>query len=148
MEQAAVYKAETNEIFLLADRLKDLRVMKTDLDQQIKEVNAEIEKVEQALSQAMLAEEMQNFVRGGLMYYLQTKTYASAVADRKPELFQWLKENGYGDMVQETVNTNTLAAFVREQLEESDELPGGLDDLVNIYEKTTVGMRKAATKRK
>lgn len=149
MEQAAVvYQTTNNEIFLLADRLKILRDRKADLDEQMKAVNAEIEEVEKALSEAMLAEEMQNFVRGGLMFYLQTKTYASAVAERKAELFQWLKDNGYGDLVQETVNANSLAGFVREQLEENDGLPDGLEELVNVYEKTTVGIRKATAKKK
>lgn len=82
------------------------------------------------------------------MFYLQTKIYASAVPERKSELFAWLKENGYGDLVYETVNANSLAAFVREQLEEADELPEGLEELVNVHEKTTVGMRKAPVKSK
>jgi hypothetical protein len=96
----------------------------------------------------MLEEEMQNFTRNGLIFYLSTKIYASAVADRKEELFAWLKENGYGDLVYETVNANSLAAFIREQLEEVEELPEELAKLVNVYEKTTVGMRKAPVKKK
>jgi hypothetical protein len=87
------------------------------LEEQTNGLNAEIEEVEKTLTEAMVAEEMQNFVRAGHMFYLQTKTYASAVAEHKTELFRWLKENGFGDMVQETVNANTLAAFVRDQLE-------------------------------
>lgn len=148
MEEVAVYVAQSDDIFLMADRLRDLRDTKADLENQLKQVNAQIEEAEQALAQAMLAEEMQNFVRAGQMYYLTTKTYASPVAERKAELFQWLKANGYSDLVQETVNANTLAAFVREQLEEDDELPDGLGELVNVYEKTTVGMRKAPAKKK
>jgi hypothetical protein len=148
LEQAAVYQATNNEIFLMADRLRDLREMKAELESRLKEVNAQIEEAEQTLAQAMLAEEMQNFTRNGQMFYLTTKTYASPVAERKPELFAWLKEHGYGDLVQETVHTNTLAAFVREQLEENDKLPDGLDELVNVYEKISVGVRKAQKKSK
>jgi predicted nucleic acid-binding Zn-ribbon protein len=142
MEQVA------QDVFSLADRLKELRERKSELNEEIKAVNAELEEVEAKLAEAMVAEEIQNFARNGQMYYLQSKVYASAVPERKQELYEWLKENGYGDLVYETVNANSLAAFVREQLEESDELPEGLSELVNVYEETTVGIRKAPAKKK
>jgi predicted nuclease with TOPRIM domain len=137
-----------DDIFSLADRLQDLKQQKSQLEDEIKAVNAEIAETESKVAGLMLEEEMQNFTRNGLIFYLSTKIYASAVADRKEELFAWLKENGYGDLVYETVNTNRLAAFVREQLEEADELPKGLGELVNVYERTTVGMRKSPAKKK
>ena len=130
-------------IFALTDRLKALREEKAALEERLKDTNAAIEQTEQELVNAMIAEEMQNFVRGGQMFYLTTKVYAHAVPERKPELFQWLKANGYGDMVQETVHPQTLAAFVRERLNEDEELPADLQPLVNVFEKTTVGLRKA-----
>jgi len=55
------------------------------------------------------------------------------------------KAEGFGELVQETVNSNSLSAFVKEQITENgDVLPDWLNGLVNIYEKTTVGVRKAA----
>lgn len=149
MEQALAHQAGTpNDIFILADRLQSLKERKKHLEDETKTVNAEIEETEAKLADLMIQEEMQNFTRNGQMFYLQTKTYASAVPERKSELFAWLKENGYGDLVYETVNANSLAAFVREQLEESDELPESLAELVNVYEKTTVAMKKASVKKK
>ena len=45
----------------------------------------------------------------------------------------------------ETVNANSLSAFVKEQISENgDTLPDWLNGLVNVFEKTTVGVRKAA----
>lgn len=132
-----------SNIFQLADRLKQLKNQKKALEGEIKSNNAEMEAVGDELSQAMLDEEMANFVRGGQMFYLTTKLYASADKERKHELFQWLKKNDYVDMVQETVNSNTLAAFVRELLDERDKLPAELEDLITIHERTLVAMRKA-----
>jgi hypothetical protein len=95
------------------------------------------------LSNLMLEEEMQNFKRGNMVYYLNTKTFAQAVSGNKDELFKSLRSEGYGDLVYETVNANSLSAFVKEQiLINDDKLPDWLDGLVNIYEKTTVGIRK------
>jgi len=149
MGQATSYQIGTaDDIFSLADRLQTLKEQKRKLDSAIKEVTAEIDEVETKLAELMLEEEMQNFTRNGQMFYLSTRLYASAVAERKEELFTWLKENGYGDLVYETVNANSLAAFVREQMEETEQLPEGLAELVNVFEKTTVGMRKAPVKKK
>ena len=135
---------QTTEVFELADRLIDLRERKEQLSELLKQVNAEIEEVDRQLSELMLAEEIQSFVRSGRMFYLKTETYVSAVAERKPELIEWLKANGYGSIVQETVHPRTLSATVKELKEEhEDELPPDLAELVNVFEKTTVGLRKA-----
>lgn len=135
------------DVFTLADRLQSLKEHKKELQDELKAVNAELEEVEQQLAELMINEEMQNFTRNGQTFYLNTRIYANAIADRKEELFAWLKENGYGDLVYETVNANSLAAFVREQLEEADKFPEGLAELVNVFEKTTVGMRKAPVRK-
>ena len=130
-------------IFALADRLRELTAQKKSLEAELKATKEFIEETDAALSKAMLDAEMQNFSRAGMLFYLATRTFASAAAGRQEELNTWLKENGYPDLVKETVNANTLAAFIREQLEEEDELPEGLKDLVNVFEKTTVNARKA-----
>lgn len=53
------------------------------------------------------------------------------MAGHKEELYAALKENGYGDMVYETVNANSLSAFVKEQISENqDTIPDWLNGLV------------------
>lgn len=131
------------EIFVLADELAELKDRKKELDDELKAVNARIAEVEEQLASKMVEEEIQSFQRSGKTFYVTTKVFASAVPERRIELFAWFKDNGFGDMVQETVNANTLAAWVRERLADSDQLPEGLDELINVYEKTTVGVRKA-----
>lgn len=134
-------------MFQLADRLRELRAAKEDTEQELKRINAEIDEVDYQLSELMMDSETQNFTRSGTMFVLTTKTRASATAGRKEELFSALRAEGYGDLVYETVNANSLSAFVKEQIaENSDELPGWLDGLVNVFDKTTVGVRKAAKK--
>lgn len=132
-----------NSIFEMADKLKELKEKKKALDSEMKTINAEIEFTETELSDAMINEEMQNFSRAGTLFYLNTKTHASAIPEFKEALYNTLKIEGYGDMVYETVNANSLSAFVKEQiLINEDKLPWWLDGLVHVYEKTTVGLRK------
>lgn len=135
---------DTDRMFTLADRLRD---EKAEADKRLKEIKEEMDEVDYQLSELMAESETQNFTRAGMMFCLTTKTHASASASagRKEELFAALRGEGYGDLVYETVNANSLSAFVKEQISENgDALPAWLDGLVNVFEKTTVGVRKAA----
>ena len=104
----------------------------------------EIDRVDAVLSQRMVDTETQNFTRNGTMFCLTNTTRASVTAGCKDELFAALRVAGFGDLVYETVNANSLSAFVKEQTAENEDiLPQWLDGLVNVFEKTSVGVRKA-----
>ena len=135
---------QTQNMYELAERLKQLREKKKAAEQQLTDVHAEIEKTEYQLSMQMAETETQNFTRAGTMFTLTTKIRASAVAGRREELYAALKENGYGDLVYETVNANSLSAFVKEQIAENqDTIPDWLNGLVHVYEQTAVSVRKS-----
>ena len=136
---------ESNELFALADELRALKEAKKYAEQELKEITEEMDRVDAILAQRMADTETQNFTRNGTMFCLTNTTRASAAAGRKDELFAALREAGYDDLIYETVNANSLSAFVKEQTTENgDALPQWLDGLVSVFEKTTVGVRKAA----
>lgn len=138
---------DTDRMFTLADWLRALRDEKAEADKRLKEIKEEMDEVDYQLSELMAESETQNFTRAGMMFCLTTKTHASATAGRREELLAALRGEGFGDLVYETVNANSLSAsaFVKEQISENgDALPAWLDGLVNVFEKTTVGVRKAA----
>lgn len=136
---------QTQNMYELAERLKQLREKKKAAEQQLKDIHAEIAQTEYQLSMQMAETETQNFTRAGTMFALTTKTRASAMAGRKDALYAALKENGYGDLVYETVNANSLSAFVKEQIAENqDTVPEWLSGLVHIYEQTSVSVRQSA----
>jgi len=133
-----------DRMFELADELKSLRDTKADLDQQAKDVAERIDEVDYRLSELMAETETQNFTRAGTMFCLTTKTRASAAAGVKDSLYAALKDNGFGDLVYETVNANSLSSFVKEQIEgNGDALPDWLEGLVNVFDRTTVSVRKS-----
>ena len=102
-----------------------------------------IDRLDLELSDAMAEAECERFSRNGNTFYLNTRLFASPVAGRKDDMIFALKDNGYGDIVTETVNANTLASFVKEQKTlNADEVPAWLADVVNIHEKVSVGIRK------
>ena len=115
---------DTEKMFELADRLRALRDEKAEAEQHLKEIKAEMDEVDYRLSELMAESETQNFTRAGTMFCLTTKTHASAVAGRKEELFSALRAGGFGDLVYETVNANSLSAFVKEQVAENGDMAG------------------------
>ena len=136
---------EETKLFEWADKLKALRERKDELEAELKQVNMDIDNADWHLSNLMAETETQNFTRAGTMFCLTTKTRASAKAGQKDELFAALRGEGFGDMITETVNANSLSSVVKEQIAENgDVLPDWLSGLVSVFEKTTVGVRKAA----
>ena len=131
-------------LFSIADRLKAAKDEKKDLDAKAKELGAEIEELDKQLSDAMTEAELDKFTRNGNTFYLSSRLFASPQAGRKDAMISALKEEGFGDIVQETVNANTLSAFVKEQMSQNgDEVPEWLASVVNTFEKISVGIRKS-----
>lgn len=134
------------EIFDLADQLKAKKQLKKELEEKVKSVNSEIERLDRELSDAMAEVECPNFAHGGSTFYLNSRLYASPKAGMAEDMIQALKTHGFGDIVKETVNAQTLASFCKEQIAlsgEKEELPGWLAAVVSTFDKVTVGIRKA-----
>ncbi len=135
---------ENNIDLTLADRLQELREAKSHLEEAMKETTAMIEEVEQELVTAMVTAELDSFKRNGHTYSLRVETFASAKAERKEELFEALRNNNAGDLVQEQVNANSLRAFVKElKANNDDEIPSWIADYINVYDKTKIAVRKS-----
>lgn len=134
---------ENKAIFEMADKLKAAKELKRDLESQVKEVNAEIDALNRDLSSAMTEEQLEKFSRNGSTFYLSSRLYASPASGQKDDLMQRLKDHGYGSIVIETVNSNTLSSFVAEQASvNDDQVPDWLSEVLNVYEKVSVGVRK------
>ncbi len=143
MEDKAVI---SRELFDLADQLKARKDLKKELEEQVKAVSAEIDTLDKELSDAMALAECPNFTHSGSTFYLNTRLFASPKGGMKEDMIAALKAHGYGDLVNETVNANTLASFCKEQITqsgESEQLPMWLSDVVNTFDKVTVGIRKS-----
>jgi predicted nuclease with TOPRIM domain len=133
---------DNNEIFELADRLKVFKDKKSSLEAEIKAVNKEIEQVEVRMIELMTEDELQSFKRASNLFYLMVSEYPSAVPERKDELYRALKAKGYDYLF--TINARTLAASIKEMTEQNDGiLPAWLEGLIQVYEKTSIGIRRA-----
>ena len=135
--------AEKSKIFMLAEQLKAAKDKKKELEDETKRMTAEIEKLDKQLSDEMAKEECPNFSHNGSTFYLISKLYASPKAGGKEAMFAALRAKGFGDMIKESVNANSLASFVKEQRELNNEtIPEWIEEVVSTFEKITVGIRK------
>ena len=130
------------DLFATADVLAELRDQKKKSEDMLKEINEMIAQTEEQLVAAMIEEEMQNFTRNGKQFILTSRTYANAKAGMMPAICDWMKDNALGDMVKESIHPQTLQAWVKEQIEEAGALPEDLSELVNVYEKSGISIRK------
>lgn len=71
---------------------------------------------------------------------LTADMHVSVKADMKEKFYEWLRDNGRGDLLQETVNPSTLKAAVKGMYKKGEEIP---DDLLNVSPFTRASITKA-----
>jgi len=75
-------------------------------------------------------EDMQNITIKGIgRLGASPQLRVSVLAGNREKLQSWMCENGFEDLVQGTINSSTLKAWVKEQMEAGNEVP---DDLIKI----------------
>ena len=57
---------------------------------------------------------------------MQGNLHASILKDKKEEAYDWLQENGHGDLIKGTVNASTLKAFIKECMKNGEAYPDEL----------------------
>jgi hypothetical protein len=61
-------------------------------------------------------------------------------AENKPALWEWLKDHEAAELITETVNSSSLAGYVREQMRQGEPWPS---DICEVSAYTTASLRKA-----
>lgn len=71
---------------------------------------------------------------------LTADMHVSVKADMKEKFYEWLRDNGRGDLLQETVNASTLKAAVKGMYKNGEEIP---DTMLNVSPFTRASITKA-----
>ncbi len=133
---------ELNELSIvdLATRFRELKDKLT----KAKEDMAIVQKEFDTIRKSILPEKIENSgldspvnVTGVGKISLRAEIFASIRSERKEEAKDWLVSNGHEALIKETVNASTLKAFVKEQLENGEEIPDELF-LVTPYTMATL----------
>jgi hypothetical protein len=152
---------KTTNINKLADKIKELQAHQKQLEVQedaIKQKKKDIEHLSGEIIPTMLSEMGLSFLKlqDGSSVEVKTNYSATITQANKEAAFNWLRENGLGDIIKKAadyanlakgqgfqptqklkVEPMTLKALVRERMEAGKEMP---TELFNIYvgNKTTI----------
>ena len=130
---------------------KELLDKKDELAEQTKANNKAVDDLEQEIAQQMVDEEKPDTTVDGFKYSLQEKTIYSKIGEDKLiekglDFFEVLREEGFGELIAERVDTRTLNSAMNNLVEEIGKLPEGLAECLNVYSQLKVSKHKANTK--
>lgn len=136
-----------NEILMQdGKRYLELKARKDELEDELKAVKEEITGISERMVDQMNSIELDKFSAYGSTFSVRRSIATNVNAADKDDLFYRLRTEGYGDLIQETVNPRTLTAFVKEQMAQTTDglVPGWLGEVVDVYYKSDISVRKAA----
>ena len=133
---------EEKRMMELADRLAQLRELKSATQAGLRDIEAQIDEVEAQLIESMTEQECTGFKHDGRTFSLVIKEHPGAIPESKQELYAAMKKHGFEHLF--TINTNTLSGTIKELKANNDDmLPDWLEGLVSIYEQTTIRVSKS-----
>ena len=120
------------EMSNIKSRLDDVSAEKTLLQKQFDVLR------HQYVPEAMIDQDVSTIkIEGVGRVHLTSDLKISIKAARRQDAYQWLMENGYGDLITDTVNASTLKAAAKGWIERGDvNVP---TDLFNYHPMTSAG---------
>lgn len=122
-------------------------IRKRDLEAQLKDCKAKLAEMDPKITEQFIKEGVKTLGIDGYTIYINRTLRAGPVDGNKVALFTALKAlpDDWNFLVGDNVNTQQLAARIRECEMDEDEmpiLPDSLKDVIHIYEQFKVGARK------
>jgi hypothetical protein len=111
-----------------------LEERRRQLETEIDAVKAEAAELEGTLLPQFEQSGLEKVTIDGRTVYVDRKLWAKAKNGDKPAVCKALKRAHLGDFVEETFNTNSLSAYVRELDREEKQLPPSLRDVLEVSE--------------
>jgi len=122
----------------MGEKLFLLKQSEKHAKENYEEIKADRMQVEETLCAQLEASGIESFKTNRGTFYIKTNIYASILVKNRPTMFEWLRENDFGSLIQETVDARTLSSTVKGLLEDGETVP----EEVNVTVKKSVGMRK------
>ena len=131
----------SSNLLNLIQRFHVLGQEKAVLEEQLKEINKEYDRLRTgSIPEAMAEDGIQTIKVEGIGRVGLTSDVYVSYADNKEAAFMWLAEHGLGACITETVNASTLKAAFRKMIREGEPLP---DDIFRITPFSRASITKA-----
>jgi len=140
----------------LTDLVKELRSLLDEKDAiaaQTTANDAAIGAKKQEIIQEMIDSDTDSTTVGGYTYSLQAKTKYSKIGDEAlagagVDFLDTLRMEGFGHLIKETVNAQTLQGAMSNFVDEHGELTDGLQSIIRVFEYNDIGCKKATARKK
>ena len=118
---------------------------KRALEAQIKELNRELGILEEVVIDGFADAEIANINIGGALVYISKMLWASPMDGKAsmPALVARMREHGHDDLVETSIGSQKLSAFVRSEEADGHELPPELAEVIKTTEVYKVKVRKS-----
>ena len=137
--ETKVDKAVSTAMVRAGEKLRKMRNQKKELDDNVKALEDAIDKTDRKLAEMMQENNILNFSHNGYTYTLNIRISTSTSNERKADFHQALRNHDENDLVQETVNSSSLKAYVGRQMKTNGgEIPKWLREFVKVVEIPTV----------
>jgi hypothetical protein len=125
----------------IAEELLNLKRAEDEANASLKDIKRQIEDIQKReIPELFEAQGVSSAKVAGVgTIYLQDKVFAYVKADDQDRFKAWLRDNGHGDLIKETVHAATLTAWAKEQLEQAKSLP----EFVSASFVTQAALRKS-----
>ena len=124
------------------DRIREFVMLSDEIKE--KEDEVEVLKAQRAKLQAAIVEDfaqegIDSVRMDGRKVYLRRDLRANVLSEKVEDAAKAFRLAGYGDMVRDSINANTLSAFVREN---EGRLPASIEPFVSVYEQFSIRIVK------
>ena len=129
---------------VILQKAKELKAIKERIDrgeELLKELKAERDKLELSVLPGLMENaEIESVKLEGIgTLYTVTKPKVSVLVADQPAFYSWLKENGHGDIIKETVHYQTLNSWAKEILEQGNPVP----EWCKVFHETRAVIRRS-----
>lgn len=126
---------------------QELLEKKESLAEATKENNELIEAMKQEIAQQMIDDDCPRIASGDYMFSLQIKNQFSKKSEADLaagglDFFEVLREQGFGELIKETINPRSLQSAMKELVAKEGELPPELAEVISQYDQTDILRRK------
>lgn len=126
---------------VLVGKLKSflqLKNLKEELEKQLKQIQKTYDITEENLFNLMFDLDIQSIEIEGKKVYRKINQYPRII--NQEEFFTWLRDNGFAELIKETVNPKTLGSWYKEYTSQNEDT--NFEEMLDIFEKKGVGVRK------
>lgn len=141
-QQNEYAKYDNLSLVELVHAMSELQGRKEELDEQLKAINKEYDFLRITKIPAKMEDDGVDRINvtGVGRVSLTADMHVSIKAEKKPEFFEWLRDNGRGDLLQENINPSTLKATIKGMFKSGEEVP---EELVNVSPFTRASITRA-----